>query len=145
MSNGSGNIAAANVTNVQVTCIVVTPATCHITNVGAGGGVSAALASDPSDSAFFVAWPQTGLALPSAPAILRASRFTDASGWTTPTVIASSQHEPAVYGLGFDTQDGDVRFSHMTDRPRFSVVIRPLAVGSWVWWTFRLDPLSRRR
>jgi hypothetical protein len=130
VASGSGTVAAADVTNVQVTCIVVLPATWHITNVGAGDGVRAALASDPSDSAFFVAWPQTGLAPPSAPDIFRASRFTDASGWSNPTVIASSQNESNVWGLGFDTQGrGYALFSYDTHTAGFS---RYTPAGGWI-------------
>jgi hypothetical protein len=132
LANGSDtlSVAAADVTNVQVTCIVVLPATWHITNVGASDGVRAALASDPSDSAFFVAWPQPGLAPPSAPDIFRASRFTDASGWSNPTVIASSQNESNVWGLGFDTQGrGYALFSYDTHTAGFS---RYTPAGGWI-------------
>jgi hypothetical protein len=104
VSSGSGNVAAANVTNVKVTCAAVVAATWHTAHIGPGEGQRAVLASDPSDSAFFVAWPQTGLAPPSAPNAISASHFTDASGWSTPAAIAPGTDTSAVAGLGFDNQ-----------------------------------------
>ena len=95
VTGGSGTMGSANVTAVQIACSLSAPA--HVaawkaTQVAAGQ--YPLLARDPSASAVFLAWSATDATQP-----IQASRFTDASGWSSPSKIAP---HGVVAGMGFD-------------------------------------------
>lgn len=101
LSANAGTVGATNVTTVQVSCATLVQAATWSPPVVIGTGANPLLASDPSDTAFFVAYMQTGLAAPSPPSVAKASRFTDAAGWSAPVALGASNF---VSGIGFDLQ-----------------------------------------
>ncbi len=100
VANGTGTVSA-NVNNVAVTCKPI-PVASWSTPTTVGTGVYPILANDPSGG-FFLAWCNcNGASVVNVSEV--ASRFTDASGWTTPEAVTSGQQGLVLTGMQFDAQ-----------------------------------------
>jgi hypothetical protein len=95
VTGGSGTMGTGNINSVQVICSAAQPAAVWRSG-DVGPGNYPFVARDPSSAALFLAWSATDTTQP-----IQASRFTDATGWSTPVSIAP---HGVVNGMGFDLQ-----------------------------------------